>query len=259
MHIIDRYAYTNRIRQVDPAHKAGLAFMVLLLCLLLNKPLVGLTAVGWMYLLAVLLAHLPARAFGRVLLAEVTFLALATIGVVISLSLTDPRAIMPWAWSIGPVWISSSPNSLYQGATLVLRALGCAAAMNFLALTTPLVDMLELFRRWRVPVILVDIMIIIYRFIFVLLENLERTHTAQRSRLGYHTTYMRAMNNAALLGSRLFIDAFQRSRRLQLALDSRGYDGGDIRVLPSHYTTNHTLLWLGPVVVATLILTWILV
>lgn len=259
MHIIDRYAYNNRIRRVDPAHKVGLAFTVLLLCLLLNEPLVGLATVGWMYWLAVRLAQLPPRAFGRVLLAEATFLVLATLGVIISLSLTDPRAIIPWAWSIGPLWISSSPDALYQGVTLILRALGCAAAMNFLALTTPLVDMLELFRRWRVPPLLVDLMVIIYRFIFVLFDSLDRMHTAQRSRLGYHTTYMRAMNNAALLGSRLFIDAFQRSRRLQLALDSRSYDGGDIRVLPSRYTTDRKLLRLGPVVAATLVLIWIIV
>jgi cobalt/nickel transport system permease protein len=259
LHIIDRYAYSNRIRKVDPAHKVMLAFAVLVLCLLFSEPLVGLLAVGWMYLLSVWLAGLSARVFGRVLLAEATFLVLATIGVVISLSLTDPRSTMPWAWSIGPVWISGSPDRLYQGVTLVLRALGCAAAMNFLALTTPLVDMLELFRRWHVPIILVDIMVIIYRFIFVLLDSLDRMYRSQESRLGYHTTYMRSMNNAALLGSRLFIDAFQRSRHLQIALESRGYDGGDLRVLPAHYTTDRRLLWIGPVIVTSLFLVWIMV
>lgn len=259
MHIIDCHAYSNRIRAVDPAHKAGLTFVVLLLCLLLSEPLVGLVAVAWMALLAGWLAGLPARVFGRVLLAEATFLALATIGVVISLSLTDPRAVSPWAWPVGPVWLSSSPEALYQGITLVTRALGCASAMNFLALTTPLVDMLELFRRWRVPAILVDIMVIIYRFIFVLLESLDRMYTAQESRLGYHTGYFRAMNNAALLGSHLFIDAFQRSRRLQIALESRGYDGGDLRVLPAQYSVNRKLLWLGLAVVTSLFLAWVMV
>ncbi len=258
MHIIDRYAYSNRIRKVDPARKVGLSFTVLLLCLLLNEPLVGLVAVGWMYVLAVRLAKLPPRAFARVLLAEATFLVLATIGVVISLSLADPRTISPWAWSIGPIWISSSPDALIQGVTLVTRALGCASAMNFLAMTTPLVDMLELFRRWRVPIILVDIMIIIYRFIFVLLDSLDRMYTSQESRLGYHTAYFRAMNNAALLGSRLFINAFQRSRHLQIALAARGYEGGDLRVLPAHYTTDRRILWLGLAVVISLLLVWII-
>lgn len=259
MHIIDQYAYNNRLRSINPAYKAGLAFTVLLLCLVLNEPLVGIVAAGWMYLLAVKLAGLAPRVFGRVLLAETTFLALATVGVVLSFSFSNPAGVSTWAWQVGPLWISSSPASLYRGVTLVTRALGAASAMNFLALTTPLVDMLDLFRRWRVPSLLVDMMVVIYRFIFVLLESLQRMYMAQDSRLGYTTTYFRAMNSAALLGSHLFIDAFQRSRRLQLALESRGYDGGDLRVLPSQYSPGKKLLWYGLAVSATLFLAWLAV
>ncbi len=259
LHIIDQYAYSNRLRRIDPAYKVGLAFAVLLLCLLLNEPLVGVVAAGWMVLLAVRLAGLSARTFGRVLLIEGTFMVLATVGVVLSLSLVDPRSISPWAVQLGPVWLSSSPESLYLGVSLVTRALGAAAAMNFLALTTPLVDLLELFRRWRVPVILIDIMVVVYRFIFVLLDSLDRMYIAQDSRLGYNTSYFRAMNSAALLGSRLFIDAFQRSRRLQIALESRGYDGGDLRVLPSTYQSDRKLVWAGMAVVISMIVVWMVV
>jgi cobalt/nickel transport system permease protein len=65
------------------------------------------------------------------------------------------------------------------------------------------------------------------------------------------------MNSAAMLGSRLFINAFQRSRRLQLALESRSYDGGDLRVLPSRYTSDSRLVWLGGAVVVSMVLAWI--
>jgi len=258
LHIIDQHAHHNRIRSLDPAYKVGLALTVLLLCLVFNKPWVGLMAVGWMYLLAVWLAGLGWLTFGRVILVEGTFMILTTIGVVLSVSLTDPRNISPWALRLGLLWFSSSPDSLYQGITLVTRALGAASAMNFLALTTPLVDMLELFRRWHLPVILVDIMVIIYRFIFVLLESLNRMYMAQDSRLGYHTSYWRAMNSAALLGSHLFIDAFQRSRRLQVALESRGYEGGDLRVLPSPYKSDSRMIWLGLIIAASLLLVWLI-
>jgi len=259
LHIIDQYAYGNRIRKVDPAYKVGLALTMLLLCLLLSEPLVGAVAVIWMFSLAVGLAKVPARVFGRMLFVEGTFLVLTTIGVVLSVSLVDPTGISTWAWQLGPVWFSSSPDALEQGVTLVLRALGCASAMNFLALTTPLVDILELFRRWKMPVILIDIMTVVYRFIFVLLDTLNTIYKAQDSRLGYHTSYFRAMNSAALLGSRLFIDSFQRSRHLQTALESRGYDGGDLRVLPSTYQPDTRILWAGTAAVTNLFLVWIIV
>lgn len=255
MHIIDQYAYSNHLRSLDPAHKAGLAFAVLFLCLLLNEPLVGLVAVGWMMVLAVRLAGLSVRTFGRVLLAQAAFLMLTTIGVVISVSLTDPRPLVPWAVAVGPLWLSSSPDALYLGFSLVMRALGAASAMNFLALTTPLVDMVELFRRWRVPEEIIDIMTVIYRYIFVLLESLDRMRMAQESRLGYNTGYFRTINNAAMLGSRLFIDAFQRSYRLQIALESRGFSGS-LRVLPTTYQPDRRMLWAAIAVSLSLVLAW---
>ncbi len=255
MHIIDQYAYCNRIRSIDPAHKAGLALWVVFLCLLLNKPLVGLVAVGWMMALAVRLAGLSARTFGRVLLAQAAFLVMTTIGVVMSVSLTDPRPQLPWAAALGPLWFSSSPDALYLGLSLIMRALGAAAAMNFLALTTPLVDMVELFRRWRIPEEIIDIMTVIYRYIFVLLESMDRMYMAQESRLGYHTGYFRTMNSAALLGSRLFIDAFQRSHRLQIALESRGFSGS-LRVLPATYQPDRRMWRAALAVSISLVAAW---
>lgn len=255
MHIIDRYAYTNQLRNVEPAHKIGLALIVVLLCLGLSKPLVGLVAVGWMFILVVGLAGLSGQTFGRVLFFEATFLVLATIGVLLSVSLSDPRPISRWAYQLGPLWVSTSPEALYQATELIFRALGATAAMNFLALTTPLVDIIDLLRRWRVPAVLVDLIMIMYRYIFVLLDTLNRTTISQESRLGYHTSYWRAMQSAALLGSGLFISAYRRSHRLQTALEARGYEG-ELTVLPADYQTDWRLLGVGLAIISTMMGAW---
>ena len=254
MQIIDRYAYTNRLRSVDPAYKAGFALVVLALCLLLDEPGVGLMALAWIWVLAVLVAGLPAAAFTRILVAQGFFLVLVTAGVAISISIKDPGATNAWVWRVGPVWLSSGPESLDHAVHIVTRALGATAAMNFLAMTTPLVDLVDLFRRMRVPAILIDVMTVMYRFIFVLLGSLNRMYVAQDSRLGYGSR-RRSMINAALLGSRLFIDAYQRSQRLQTALDARAYDG-ELRVLPSNYQRNNALFLAWLAVIASLFLVW---
>jgi cobalt/nickel transport system permease protein len=257
MHIIDRYAYTNLIRAVDPAQKVGLSLAVLAICLVSNEPLVGLAAVVWMWGLAVWLARLSGWTFARVLFAEFLFFVLTTMGVAVSLSFSDPRPLADWAVQAGPVWLSTSRQGLDLAVHLVARALGATAAMNFLALTTPLVDLVELFRRWRVPGLLIDLMTIIYRFIFVLLDSLDRMYMAQDSRLGYHTSFYRTMTSAGLLGSRLFIDAYQRSQRLHTALESRGFEG-ELRVLPGRYKFDRKTLGASLLVLISLILVWIL-
>ncbi|MGB0388829.1 MAG: cobalt ECF transporter T component CbiQ [Ardenticatenaceae bacterium] len=251
MPIIDRYVYASRLRTVDPAYKAGLAVLVLLLCLLLNKPAVGLLAVGWMWGIACGLGGLSVGVFGRILLAEGLFLLLTTVGIAISVTLSPPNGT-EWALQVGPLWLSSSPEALQTVWYLITRTLGGTAALNFLALTTPMVDLVELLRRLRVPALLIDIMTLMYRFLFTLLDSLNRMYTAQDSRLGY-SNFRRGMTSAGLLGSRLFINAYQRSQRLQIALDSRCAEG-ELRVLPTTYVHDRRLIGVSIAVVLTLII-----
>jgi cobalt/nickel transport system permease protein len=253
VHIIDQYAYANRIRTIDPLQKASLAGSVILLCLVSNRPIVGALALGWMWGLTVFWAGLPARVFGRVLLAEGLFLGLSVIGVLVSISLTPPP-VESWRWQLGAVWISTSRPAFDATLQLVARTLGATAALNFLTLTTPLVDLVDLLRRLRCPGLLIDLMTLIYRFIFVLLESLNDMYTAQNSRLGY-VNFRRGMMSAGLLGSQLFIEAYHRSQRLQVALESRGY-AGDLKVLPATYQFDRRLWGLGVGMIASLLLVW---
>ncbi|NTU78212.1 MAG: cobalt ECF transporter T component CbiQ [Chloroflexales bacterium] len=250
MHLIDRHAYTNALRRVDPAQKGGLAALAIVLCLLLDRPAVGLLTLAWMLALTTLWARVPLLVFGRALLSEGLFLALSVVGVAVSVSLTPagPAA----AWRLGPLWLSAGPQGLSLALRLLTRALGCAAALNFLILTTPLTDMITLLQRLRVPAALIELMTIIYRAIFVLLESLQRMATAQDARLGYSGP-RRMLRSAGLLGSRLFLDAYLRSRRMQVALESRGLDG-PLRVLPLDYTRDRRVWWLGAAFTVSLLL-----
>lgn len=249
MHIIDRYAYSNTLRQIDPAQKGGLAVLAILLCLLLDRPAVGLLTMAWMLALTTLWARVPTVAFGRALLAEGLFLLLSVAGVAISVSLSQSG---PAAWQLGPLWLSTSPAALGLAARLLTRTLGCAAALNFLILTTPLTDLIELLRRLHVSETAIELMMIIYRAIFVLLESLERMRTAQDARLGFSSP-RRAMHSAAMIASELFLDAYRRSRRLQIALESRGLDGA-LRVIPLDYTTDRRVWSFGAALTTSLLL-----
>lgn len=249
---IDRYAYSNRIRTLDPAYKAGLALAVILLCLALNRPAVGLLAAGWMAGLLIGWADVPPRIVLRVLLGEAAFLALAVGGVALSVGLgpTLPDGAR-WGWRLGPLWLASSPAALELAATLVGRALGCAAAMSFLSLTTPLVDLVDLARRLHAPPLLVDLATLIYRFTFELLGTLERMMIAQSNRLGY-ADFRRGLASAALLASRLWLETYRRSQRLQIALEGRGY-AGELRVLPNEYQRSARVIGLALLVSASLL------
>jgi cobalt/nickel transport system permease protein len=71
--------------------------------------------------------------------------------------------------------------------------------------------------------------LLIYRYIFVLLEVAAKMNTAQKLRLG-RGGWMKKIRALSLLASNLFIRALEQGERTFIAMSARGYDG-NIRVL----------------------------
>lgn len=90
-------------------------------------------------------------------------------------------------------------------------------------------DILEVLRKLRCPKLLIELMLLIYRFIFVLLETASAIRTSQDCRLG-NRDYKTALKSFGMLGSILMIRAVSRSNQLYDAMEARCYDG-TIRIL----------------------------
>ncbi|HIX63077.1 MAG TPA: energy-coupling factor transporter transmembrane protein EcfT, partial [Candidatus Mediterraneibacter colneyensis] len=74
-----------------------------------------------------------------------------------------------------------------------------------------------------------ELMLLIYRFIFVLSETASAITVSQNSRLG-NRDFRTKVRSFGALGTSLFILALKRSNALYDAMESRCYDG-KIRVL----------------------------
>jgi cobalt/nickel transport system permease protein len=229
MRWVDRFAYSNRIRLLDPAYKAGFSLIGLLVCLVIDQPVLSLCVMIGVILLAILWAGLPAGFLIKLLTAEASFLVIGVASIAVSIS-TIPSS---GSVAVGPFWLNITPATLYLAFRLLMRSLGCASAMNFLALTTPMVDLIELGRRIYLPDLLIDLMSLIYRFIFTLLDCLDQMVLAQEVRLGFNG-FKTSLHSAGRIGANLFIEAFRKSQRLEVALEVRGWEGS-LRVLPQVY------------------------
>lgn len=107
-----------------------------------------------------------------------------------------------------------------------LAAIGCLA---FLALTTPLTDWAPLLRRIGVPAGVVELILLIYRLIFIFVERTLTGQRAQQARLGY-SRFDRSLKSLGLLAGNVFQRGLAQARRLEIGLAARAYDG-ELRVL----------------------------
>ena len=125
---------------------------------------------------------LPLRDYGGLLLVPLTFLLLGGAAVawdVSAVPMGDWHMRLPW------FYVCASADSVRFAAALVLKALGAVSAMYLLALTTTACELVDVLRCAHLPPLLCELMYLIYRFVFVLLDMYGRMRQAAGARLGW--------------------------------------------------------------------------
>ena len=141
--------------------------------------------------------------------------------------------------------ILSDPGAMDQIMALA-KSLGAISAMYFLALNTPMTDVTLGLRRLKVPGLMIELMDLIYRFIFVLWETAANIRTAQDSRLGY-TGFRRSIASLGGLSSMVFLRAWNKADAIYSALESRGYTGA-LNTVAGDYQSGTLCFILAPAV-----------
>jgi cobalt/nickel transport system permease protein len=206
------------LQGLDPRIKL-IACLALIISGVLTRSLPVLAA---LFLLALVLAFssgiTAARMYKQVWIGVLLFtgiIALPAIFVVPGV----PVWQVPWLhWTV-------TEQGLRSAAFLVARAEISASFAVLLILSTPWTHLLKAMRSLGVPVVVVAILGMTYRYIFVLLQNAMQMFEARRSRIvapmpGPQQRRMVTAAAGVLLGK-----AFQLSSDVHLAMISRGYRG----------------------------------
>ena len=238
----DRYAYQSRLRRVSPLPTLALAAVALVVCLCCDSIWVGLATVAVMGVLITALGGLPVRVYLHFLKVPLAFLVIGGITILIH-SYPAGTAVVA-ALPVGERLWGFTAGDLYQAARLFCKAMGAVGCMYFLSLNTPITDLTMALEKLHVPHLLVELMELIYRFIFVLAETASNIRLAQESRLGYQG-FRRSVHSLGTLSSMVFLRAWRKGQNIYTALESRGYTGS-LTTLAGDYTPG---LWLIPLTV----------
>jgi cobalt/nickel transport system permease protein len=144
-----------------------------------------------------------------------------------------------FALAVGPWSVHASYAGLERFISITLKSWISVQAAIVLASTTSFPDLLVAMRSLRVPRLLVSIFGLMWRYLFVLVDEASRLIRARLARSGQSdradlhpggSISWRARVTGGMAGS-LFLRAFDRSDRIYMAMVSRGYDG-EARSLP---------------------------
>ena len=212
--LIEQSAYTNRWRQVSPAAKGLFSLCGLIAAFAAATPATACVIAAVLWTASVLGAGIPPGRYLRVAAPALLFLTGSTLSLAVSLKIGTG----------GNISLHLTQTGFAKVAQTCGRSLGGLASLLFLALTTPLIDIIALLRRLKTPEILLDIMVLCYRTLFVFSESAHNTITAQSARLGYATVRL-SMRSLGGLAANITVQAWQRSQALHLAAMARNNDG----------------------------------
>ena len=218
--LLDDYALDNGLRDASPHLKLFLGLASMIICVSSSSPLAPLFVALTMSLVTVLLAKIPGRIYSRLLLVPLSFALLSA-------------AVVAFMHGGGTALIQLPLLGLdlavrEEGAKLALlllaRTFGGMCSLYFIALTTPMIEIFATLRSLCIPTSIIELSMMIYRYIFVFLDQAARIHSAQVMRLG-DARARSAINSFAMLASVLFLRSWEQGERLVLAMDCRCYDG----------------------------------
>lgn len=224
--IIDELCYHSKLRYENAGEKFAFAVITLCICVMSRSIAVACIVLASTGILTVFKGGVPVLRYMRFLTVPLAFLFLSTIAIMFHIKRTP---LDLFAFPVGNWYITTSWSSFIYALQLVLTALSAVSCLYFLSFTTSIPDILELLRKLHCPKLIIELMLLIYRFIFILLNTASAISISQNCRLG-NKDYRTSLKSFGMMGSVLMMRAMSRSNQLYTAMEARCYDD-TIRVL----------------------------
>ena len=218
---MDVLAARSGLRDVNPALKASLSVLSLILCVSAADAVVGAAVAVSMLCTIWRLGKVSQHRLLHLLRLPLVFLAVSCVVILLEPG-EHPGSLARMA--LGGFVLCVTQTSLTRALTLFFQALGAVCCLFFLSMTMPMPQLIELFRKCRLPEIMIELMYLIYRYLFVLLQAQRQMTAAAAARLGYNGL-RRSVSTAGRISGALLASSFRRSSACYDAMLARGYDG----------------------------------
>lgn len=230
MIIVDKLCYYSKLRYVNAAEKFTFSMLTLTACILSRSIVIAFLVLAVTGILTVYKGGIPLFRYIKLMTVPIVFLILGTLAIFVNISETPLDA---FAFPVGSYYITGSIQGLFQGARLISTALASVSCLYFLSLNTTVTDILNILKKLPVPALIRELMLLIYRYIFVIMHLATDITISQNSRLGNIRLSTARKSFAAMISS-VFILSIRRSGELYDALEARCYDGM-LQVLSEDY------------------------
>ncbi|AKP66220.1 cobalt ECF transporter T component CbiQ [Companilactobacillus ginsenosidimutans] len=221
MLVIDKYAYENRIATYNAWWKI-LVFIIGLVGAF--QPIIWLKFLTMLVIstITIYVTEVSVHRYLKWFYPILPFLILSIIGIVVTVA--AKQSVMFWSIPVGSSYLGISKVTLHQGLVLGVQALTAIVCTYFLALTTPFQQLMKVLLQLHLPKLFVEQTMLIYRFIFIFLDECMRIFHAQQLRLGY-SGFKNSLESVSILLKMLFMQVMIKYEAMQNSLEMKLFNG----------------------------------
>lgn len=209
---IDECAYRSPLANCHAMLKFIFTVVVLTLCLVFQDIAVSIYIFITMFLCNVYKNQVKWNDYIKLLSVPFLFIFCACIAIALEINYNNI------------FFISITKQSFLKSIFVMTRAFASISVLYFLALSTPLCDIIWVLQKLHIPKIVIELMYIIYRYVFILIEVQHQLKNAALSRLGY-IDFKTSCRTFANCMANLLILSIRKAEKYYYAMTSRCYDG----------------------------------
>lgn len=218
---IDYYSYHSGISSWNTFFKVIFSVGALITVIAANSITISLMTLCFMILLSLMIAKIEVGDYYRLMLIPAAFILLGGITILVQFGKeTDTLFDTQFLWTRLYITSASAELALHT----IVKAFAAVSALYVMTLSTPMGEIISVFRKIRVPEIILELMYLIYRYIFILSEITHQQKDASSSRLGYcdlKTSFRTFSSEIATL----FVLSMKKADMFYDAMEARGYEG----------------------------------
>lgn len=218
---IDLYAYSSDIRGWNPGFKVAFSVLTMILSIVFDNPYVSVAVILSMAYLTVVKGGMAVERYLSVLAIPISFILLGTITIAVDFS---KEPVGQYNIYIGFCYIYTSVRQLEKMLFLMLKAFAAVSALQMMALSTPSNEIITVLRRAYIPKLIIELMSLIYRFIFILDDVHRQMKNSALARNGC-CDFKTSCFTFGSIAVNMLVLSLKKANAYYNAMEARCYDG----------------------------------
>lgn len=218
---IDYFAYASKIRHWNPTFKVILSIVIIVLCNALNNVYVSVVVILSVAYLVIEVGGLSAHDYLSVLTIPLAFILISIIAIVVDFS---GHPMGRYCLNLGFCYVYTTTAMFKNGIYLMLKIIAAISALQLMILTTPSSEIISVLKKAHAPKLFIDLMNLVYRYIFILMDVFVKMKNAAESRLGYRDFKTSCYTFGSIV-SNMLVMSLKKASAYYDAMEARCYDG----------------------------------